>query len=393
MTVPAPDICPHCETAGLHPSGQQQRQLQEDIVIQPKTVVTEYVHDLAFCPQCRRNVFQTAEGELRNCQIGPVTKAAASYMRHEAKLSYRDIRKVFDVFFGMPFVPASAMAFDRSITSKGFSLYEDLRDKIKASDVVYGDETHWRINGRGAYTWYAGNKDLAFFHVDQSRGGDVAVEIYGKNFAGALQADAYAGYNPIHPKKRQSCLAHLTRKAKEIGEEICLLPEKRHDGKSLRFLDSFRTMITHACEAGASRNAGKITQEHALKYIPRFQSLLKTICLHPLVHENAEKFRKRLLDPEREWHRMFTFLEVPGMDATNNHAEQALRLPVIFRKICFGNRTKEGAKSMGVILSLITTTKRQDRDPLAFLQTLLTEGPDAAKPQLYREAPVPLDSS
>jgi len=393
VKVPAPQVCPHCLTAGLESSGGQQRQLQEDIVMVPKTIVTEYLHDLAYCPHCRRDVFQTAKGELRNCEIGPLTKAAAAFLRHEAKMSYRDVRKVFHSFFGMPFVPASAMAFDRTITNKGISLYEDLREKIKASEIIYADETHWRHNGHGAYLWYAGNQDLAFYHADRSRASDVAVSILGNNFAGALGADAYAAYNAIQPEKRQSCLAHLTRKAKDITEEINLLPENRQDGKTLAFLKSIRTMITYACETGAARNSGRITQKQALLYIPRFQSLLKIICLHPLAYEKAEKFRQRLLDPEREWHRMFTFLEVPDMHPTNNHAEQALRLPVIFRKICFGNRSTEGAKSIGVILSLITTAKRQQRDPLAFLQTLITDGHVAAHPMLYRLPQKPANST
>jgi hypothetical protein len=112
-----------------------------------------------------------------------------------------------------------------------------------------------------------------------------------------------------------------------------------------------------------------------------------------LAHEKTEKFRQRLLDPEREWHRMFTFLRIPGMHPTNNHAEQALRLPVIFRKICFGNRSDEGATSMGVLLSLINTAKRQDREPLAFLHSLLTDGPEAAETLLYRQEPRLDDSS
>ncbi len=392
VKVPPPEICPHCHTPGLSPADERQRQIQEDIVLKPMTVVTEYIHRTSYCPKCRRNVFQTGDGELRNCEIGPVTKAAAAFLRHEGKLSYRDVRKIFDVFFGMSFVPASAMAFDRTITDKGISLYEDLRDKIQASSIVYGDETHWRIDGKRANTWYAGNDDLAFYHVDSSRASEVAVSIFGDDFAGALGADAYAGYNAINADKRQSCLAHLTRKAKEITEEIELLPAKRQDAKTVGFLNSIRTMITHACKAGASRNNGEITQKQALGYIPRFKSLLKTICLHPLEYEKAEKFRQRLLDPKREWHRMFVFLEVPDMHPTNNHAEQALRLPVIFRKICFGNRSLEGAKSMGVLLSFITTAKRQKRNPLEFLQTLLTDGADAAEPLLYRAQP-DLDNS
>lgn len=72
------------------------------------------------------------------------------------------------------------------------------------------------------------------------------------------------------------------------------------------------------------------------------------------------------------------------MEPTNNHAEQSLRLPVIFRKISFGNRSVLGAQTFSTNLSLVVTAKRQNRDPLAFLQTLLLQGPSAAQSLLYR---------
>ena len=65
-----------------------------------------------------------------------------------------------------------------------------------------------------------------------------------------------------------------------------------------------------------------------------------------------------------------------------------LRLPVIFRKISFGNRSAQGAQALGTNLSLIITAKRQQRDPLLFLQTLLLHGPTVAQPFLYRH-PIP----
>ena len=76
------------------------------------------------------------------------------------------------------------------------------------------------------------------------------------------------------------------------------------------------------------------------------------------------------------------------MPPTNNHAEQSLRLPVIFRKISFGNRSAQGAQALGPNLSLIITAKRQQQDPLLFLQTLLLHGPTVAQPFLYRH-PIP----
>ena len=275
-------------------------QLQEDIVLQPRTVVTEYVHQMAYCPGCRREVFQTAEGELRNCEIGPVTKAAAVYMRHEVKLSYRDVRKVFTGLFGMPFVPASAMAFSHRTAEQGAHLYEDLRDKIRAADVVHGDETHWRIDGKSAQLWYAGNPQVAFYHADHSRSSEVATSIFGSAFSGNLVADSYAAYNAINPKRRQACLAHLIRKAKEIADRIELMPEKKQDGSALRFCKSVKKFFSLCCRIDQRRKSGSISFSAAKAYIPRLQRALDTICLLPLADADAENLRQRITDPKRD---------------------------------------------------------------------------------------------
>lgn len=382
--VPAPDTCPHCGCSALLPSQEQPTCCQEDIVLQPKTFVTKFVHDTALCPKCRRPVFKTAPGELRNALIGPVTKATAVFLRHTVKLSYRDIRKLFWGVFGMPFVPASAMTFDQQIAGLGNGLYEDLRAKIRASRIAHGDETSWRIDGQGAQLWYAGNRDLAFYLVDPSRGGDVALSIFGENWPGNLVADDYAGYNPVHPASRQSCLAHLSRKAKEITQEILLLPKRLQERASLSFCSRLRDFLSDCCALGQARNSGRISFSKARARKPELQRQLDAICRPRLNYPSTETLRQRLVDTKRDANRIFTFLDVNGMDPTNNHAEQSLRLPVIFRKICFGNRSTLGAHTLSTNLSLITTAKRQQRDPLLFLQTLLQYGPSAAQPLLYR---------
>jgi len=386
--IPAPEACPHCGCPGLLPSGEKHTCSQEDIVLQPQTFVTEFVHDTAFCPKCRRPVFQTAPGELRNSLIGPVTKATAIFLRHEVKLSYRDIRKVFEGVFGMPFVPASAMNFDRKVADLGQPLHDDLRGKIRASHIVHADETSWRIDGQGAQLWYAGNTDAAFFLVDPSRGGDVALSIFGENWPGNLVADDYAGYNPVNPASRQSCLAHLARKAKEISQQIMMLPANLRDKPSLTFCSRLREFMTTLCQVGHKRNSGEITFSKARKKKRSLQRRLNSICSASLKCPDAENLRQRLSDPDRHPNRIFTFLDVNGMQPTNNHAEQSLRLPVIFRKITFGNRSALGAATFSTNLSLITTAKRQNLDPIPFLITLMLSGPSAALPLLYRN-PLP----
>lgn len=382
--VPPPETCPHCGTAHLKPLENKHTSCQEDIIIQPKTFVTEYIHDTAFCPKCRRAVFQNAQKELRNSSIGPVAKATAVFMRHEVKLSYRDIRKIFSGIFGLPFVPASAMNFDRKIAALGRPIHEDLRLKVRALPTAHADETHWRIDGKSAQLWYAGNQDVAFYLTDPSRGGDVAVSIFGKNWPGNLVADAYAGYNPVNPKRRQSCLSHLSNKAKEIIQEIQVLPANLKDKDSLAFCSDARGFLADCCALGQARNTGAISFFAAKARKPRLQRRLIDICKKKLGFDKAENLRQRLIDPDRDANRIFTFLDVNGMQPTNNHAEQSLRLPVIFRKICFGNRSMLGANTLSANLSMLTTAKRQHRNPIAFFQTLLLKGPTAAQPLLFK---------
>ena len=394
VPVPPPTVCPHCERKGLEPVDQTHVQIQEDIVLQPRTVVTEYVHQLAYCPDCRREVFQTADGELRNCSIGPVTKAAAVYLRHEVKLSYRDVRKVFTGLFGMPFVPASAMAFSHRTATQGTHLYEDLRNTIRVSDVVHGDETHWRIDGQGAFLWYAGNPHIGFYHADPSRSSAVAVSIFGSAFSGNLVADSYAAYNAINPTRRQACLSHLIRKSDEIADRIALMPEHKQDLQALRFCNSLSRFFARCCRIDQRRKKGTLSFSAAKAYIPRLQRVLDTICLLPLADADAENLRNRITDPKRDALNLFTFLQVKSMPPTNNHAEQALRLPVIFRKISFGSRSLFGAQSFATNLSLLTTAKRQQRDPIDLFKTLLLHGHATPRTALYDPDSIPgIDSS
>lgn len=384
--VAAPETCPHCGCEHLDPSDEIKEHLQEDIVLQPRTLVTNFKHAQAHCPNCDSLVVQAAEGELLNCDIGPTTKAAAVFLRYGMRLSYRKVQELFDVLFGMPLVHASAMNFDRTAARKGEPLYEDLKEKLRASAVVYADETYWREDGRNGYMWYGGNENLGVFHIDSSRSSRVAVELLGDAFGGALGTDGYAAYNAVNAKKRQSCLAHLIRKAGEIEKEITLLPPRHRDPGAIRFCRSVAAAFKKACEIGRKLDSGELSYKTGGLLTRRFYCLIRTICCLPLAHKSAESFRLRILDPKREYDRLFTFLTTPGLAATNNHAEQALRSPVIFRKICFGTRSAEGSRSHSILPSLLLTAQRQDHHPLEFFRTLLTADTATAQGALFNDS-------
>ena len=60
--------------------------------------------------------------------------------------------------------------------------------------------------------------------------------------------------------------------------------------------------------------------------------------------------------------KLFTFLHCPGLDATNNAAERAIRGMVIARKVWGGNRTWEGAHTQQILASVLRTCGQQGKD-------------------------------
>jgi hypothetical protein len=61
-----------------------------------------------------------------------------------------------------------------------------------------------------------------------------------------------------------------------------------------------------------------IEQNRAQAFENRFHSVIDTICSRKLAEKKAETLRQRLLDPNREYDRLFTFLKYPDVQPTNN---------------------------------------------------------------------------
>lgn len=382
IPVPAPTICPHCACPDLLPTTQTTDQLQEDIVIQPRPMVTCFHHQMAFCPRCRRPVHATAPDELRNCSIGPVTKAVGVWLHHQLKLPFRQVQNLFATLFGMPFVPASALNFSLTAADKSQPLYDDLRTKIQTSALLHLDETSWRLDGLPAWLWYAGNADLDFFHIDHSRAAAVITAILG-NFYGAILSDGYAVYDLIAARWHQTCLAHIIRTAKDIAAEIKLIENNAPYHADIAFANAIASFFSEVCDLDRKRRSGRLSRKRARAMLPSLRQRLKHLCTSTLTHPKTINLSARLIDPKRDAKKLFTFLTHPGMPPTNNHAERALRGPVIARKISFGSRSDAGAQAFAILASILGTAHRQNQSPIPFLYTLFTANTAAAQAALY----------
>jgi transposase len=81
---------------------------------------------------------------------------------------------------------------------------------------------------------------------------------------------------------------------------------------------------------------------------------------------------RRLLDHlAREREHLFTFLRMPGVQATNWRAEHAILPAVVCRKAWGGNRTWAGATTWQTLSSVLRTASQQGHDPVELLARLL----------------------
>jgi len=382
VPVPAPQVCPRCECRNLSPHPEVYEHLQEDIVLVPRTRVTRFVHKQGWCPKCRRPVYRSGEGELPGCSIGPVTRAVAMHLRYDLQIPYRKVQHILRDLFGMPLVPASAMAFDRQATARGLPLYEELHAQLKSADAAHADETSWRENGRGRYVWFGGNEHLAVYQITD-RSGDSAVLLLGDDFDGTLITDAYAAYNAVHAAHRQTCWRHIAARAKEILQQIQLTKPPIAASKSVAFCNSLRRFASRLCRLGRRLRQRTLRRAKARAMIPSLERQLRRFAGSRLDYAPAETLRDRIMNQDHD--KLFTFLRMPGVEPTNNHAEQSLRFLVIMRKISFGTRSPDGSRSHSVLTSLLETARRQGKNRIAFLVTLLTESLDEARAALFAD--------
>jgi hypothetical protein len=280
----------------------------------------------------------------------------------------------------MTCVPASFVGFDNKAAKRGEPIYEDVRDKVRASDVVHADETSWRNDGKGHFVWFTGNDDLAFFHIDRHRSGAAARAILGEVFDGVLVRDRYAAYNGLG-RDWQACLAHIITNAKDVSREHALLPTREQDRVVSLFCDQVIDFCARACDVGQKLKSGDFPWEDAANIEKRFVKELNTICTRSLSFKPAETLRTYLIGPDQK--HLFTFLRVPGVPPTNNHAEQSLRKMVIMRKVSFGNRSDSGIKTHSIIPTLVQTARRQGVHPREFLHILHTADTATAQAALY----------
>lgn len=371
IAVPLPAACDQCDSTSIK-KGDVERCYEIDIP-PVQTHVTCFEVECGTCERGHsvrgRHPRQISDGRgAAAVHLGPRALAIAGQLHQGLGLSYGKVAFVFREFFGLSVTRGGlSQALDR-VGEKLTPTYSAMQSALQQASMVVPDETGWKVGGWLQWLWVFATTELVFYSVFGGRGFEEAAAVLGEDFSGRLVRDGWAPYDKFLEATHQTCLAHLFRRVASNIETA--------DRGTARVPRAVQRILRNAISLRARRDRGDL-RGHALavargRLEARTDQLLRW---KPRDEEN----RKLLKHLRKQRHALFTFLDEPGIDATNWRAEQAIRPAVVARKVWGGNRTWNGATTHGILLTFLRTASQQRLDPAILLAPVLaSRGPTIA---------------
>jgi len=230
-------------------------------------------------------------------------------------------------------------------------VYNKIGTIARNSEVNYIDETSWFQNGKLNWLWVMVNSTVSFFMIHKNRSKEAFLELV-QDWDGILVSDNYGTYAKWI-NLRQTCLAHLIRKANGLAE--WKNPDTSRFGKAiakdLQLLCKWSKTIPEELEWRA--------------FYQRFMGLI-------FEHEDDDGeigtlARSLIKQIESLW----VFLDIIEVEPTNNLAERTLRYGVIWRKRSKGTQSTKGNRWVERILSFKQTCSIRDMSSFPIMVDLL----------------------
>lgn len=367
-----PLICREC---GEPLVGQDSAPYRHQIVDLPpiEPIVIEHrLHQLAceHCGSLTRSVLP--EGVTRR-GYGERLSALVALLSGGYRQSHRQVKTLLAALANIKISTGSINRLRQEMSDALAHPVEQALGYVQQSGVLHSDETSFaQGNGDGAnemgkraWIWVLVTPLVSVFAVWLSRSQAVAKTLIGQSYGGIVVSDRYSGYGWLPVTQRQVCWAHLKRDFTRIAErsgvsqsigEGLLAQEKKlfqlwyhvRDGTLTR--EAFRQAVQPV-----QAEVNRWLQEAASYDIGAQEKtpLAKTVrtCRQLLAIESA----------------LWTFVDIVGVEPTNNAAERALRPAVIWRRTSFGAQSQAGSEFVARMLTVVTSLQAQQRDVLDFL--------------------------
>lgn len=350
-----PGACPACGGA-VRITGLRAR--HQVIDLPPMApVVTEYRLFAGRCRCCDAMCEASLPPGVSSRVTGPRLLATIGALTGAYHLSKRQTQGLLADLFGIDLSVGAISEGEAEIGDALGGIVADAHTHVQSAAVVHADETGHKERGARHWLWVVATQCVAVFLAAATRSAQAARTALGEDFAGILVSDRYAAYAWIEAQRRQLCWAHLLRDFTKMAER---------SGASGRIGDELLACARHMFACWHRVRDGTLSRKVFGYEMPFLRHRMETLlqegadCRHP---QTARTCRHIL----KQRHALWTFLDTPGVEPTNNHAERTLRGFVIWRKISFGTQSPRGSRYVARIMTVAGSCKLQGRNILEFL--------------------------
>lgn len=372
------DRCPNCGGV-VRPMSLPSRKVQQVEIPEVPVQVVEHRRHGYYCPHCQKVHYAPLPPSIQTGGlVGERLTAWIAYLKGPCHCSFSTIRKFCRDVLHLPISRGQLAKVVQKASAALAQSHRALQAVLPEQAIVNVDETGHKENGRRLWTWAFRAAGFTCFKIEPSRGSKVLAAALGGHFAGTVGCDYYSAYHKYRKDfgaTLQFCLAHLIRDVKFLAT----LPETAVVAYGQRLLEGLRNLF-------------HTVHQREWMEIPVFQKALQqardqlvATGLEAPEHKSAQNMAERF---RQNTDCYFRFIDAPGLEPTNNLAEQAIRFVVLDRHVTQGTRSERGQQWCERIWTAIATCSQQQRSVFEFLyQTVSNHFAGKPTPSLLPSGP------
>ena len=351
--------CPECGQRGRR-TQQAPRVIQQVEIVATPIEVTEHCAMAYECKRCGKIYHAPLPPAVeKGGLIGPRLTALIGFLKGTCHMSFSTIRKFLRDVVGVTISRGQLSKVVNKVSAALRETYEELVRHLPEAARLNVDETGHKENGRRLWTWCFRAEAYTVFHIAETRSSQVLWDLLGEEFNGVLGCDYFSAYRKYMKECNilvQFCLAHLIRDLKfltTLGD-----PDTVAYGQDI--LDAMRGLF-HVFHRREQMSPPAFTAALADAREAVLAAALVDAPPAAEVQNIADRFR-------HHGEAYFQFITTPGIEPTNNLAEQAIRFVAIDRHITQGTRSPKGRTWCERIWTLLATCAQQSRSVFDFLR-------------------------
>lgn len=321
-----------------------------------KPLVTEYQRHRLTCACCRETTCGALPHGVPHSQAGPRLVALTALLMGCFKQSKRRVALFLEQILNQPCSPGWVVKLQNQATAALTPAYQELAQQLPTATVLGIDESPTKQARVKAWLWTFVAGAYTVFALRTTRAGAVLDELLTAAFDGVVNCDRAKMYG--QQGRLQWCWAHLQR------DFQALIDHPDHQVKRLGH-DLMRP-TKELFRLWSRCRDGTITRRGFERLMQPIRQEIDALLLRGVFSGN-EKLQGMCGPLYERRERLWTFVEVVGVEPTNNASERALRPAVIWRKLSFGTQSAGGSRFVETILTVVETCHRRKRNSFEYL--------------------------